>query len=62
MTTAGFPDDQPTLQRNVADREVWTFQPIDHRSHCDSVEVDTPGGKREFEIVKLFTIHDEAAG
>ena len=28
----------------------------------DSVKVDTPGGKREFEIVKLFTIHDEAAG
>jgi transcription elongation GreA/GreB family factor len=28
----------------------------------DSVKVDTPGGKRQFEIVKLFTIHDEAAG
>ena len=28
----------------------------------DSVKVETPGGKREFEIVKLFTIHDEAAG
>jgi transcription elongation factor GreA len=28
----------------------------------DSVKVDTPGGKREFEIVKLFTIHDEAVG
>ena len=28
----------------------------------DSVKVTTPGGKREFEIVKLITIHDEAAG
>src|SRR2546428_958880 len=28
----------------------------------DSVKVTTPGGLREFEIVKLLTIHDEAAG
>src|SRR5919206_2306807 len=28
----------------------------------DTVVVNTPGGKREFEIVKLITIHDEAAG
>src|SRR5467141_748678 len=28
----------------------------------DSVKVTTPGGQREFEIVKLITIHDEAAG
>ena len=28
----------------------------------DSVKVETPGGKREFEIVKLLTIHDEDAG
>jgi transcription elongation factor GreA len=28
----------------------------------DSVKVTTPGGVRQFEIVKLFTIHDEAAG
>ena len=28
----------------------------------DSVKVTTPGGMREFEIVKLFTIHDVAAG
>ena len=27
----------------------------------DSVKVITPGGTREFEILKLFTIHDEAA-
>jgi transcription elongation factor GreA len=26
----------------------------------DSVTVATPGGKREFEILKLYTIHDEA--
>ena len=26
----------------------------------DTVQVVTPGGKREFEIVKLLTIHDEA--
>jgi transcription elongation factor GreA len=26
----------------------------------DAVKVVTPGGMREFEIVKLFTIHDEA--
>jgi transcription elongation factor GreA len=28
----------------------------------DSVKVTTPGGVREFEIVKLYTIHDEAVG
>ena len=28
----------------------------------DTVNVTTPGGTREFEIVKLMTIHDEAAG
>jgi transcription elongation factor GreA len=28
----------------------------------DSVKVTTPGGVRQFEIVKLFTIHDEAVG
>lgn len=27
-----------------------------------SVKVATPGGPREFEIVKLITIHDEASG
>src|SRR6476469_1567437 len=26
----------------------------------DSVKVVTPGGARQFEIIKLFTIHDEA--
>jgi transcription elongation factor GreA len=28
----------------------------------DTVKVTTPGGQREFEIIKLATIHDEAAG
>lgn len=28
----------------------------------DTVKVTTPGGQRQFEIIKLFTIHDEAAG
>ena len=28
----------------------------------DTVKVVTPGGTREFEILKLTTIHDEAAG
>src|SRR3979409_665315 len=28
----------------------------------DSVKVITPGGTRAFEIVKLFTIHDDASG
>src|ERR671937_310771 len=28
----------------------------------DSVRVTTPGGSREFEILKLTTIHDEAEG
>jgi transcription elongation factor GreA len=33
-----------------------------NREPGDSVKVTTPGGQREFEIVKLITIHDEAAG
>jgi len=32
-----------------------------NREPGDSVKVVTPGGTREFEIIKLFTIHDEAA-
>ena len=28
----------------------------------DTVKVTTPGGQRQFEIIRLFTIHDEAAG
>jgi transcription elongation factor GreA len=33
-----------------------------NREPGDTVKVVTPGGKREFEIVKLSTIHDEAQG
>ena len=32
-----------------------------NKEEGDSVRVTTPGGVREFEIVKLLTIHDEAA-
>jgi transcription elongation factor GreA len=43
---------------------VSTTSPIGraflNREEGDSVKVTTPGGTREFEIVKLFTIHDEA--
>ena len=31
-----------------------------NRTPGDSVKVTTPGGTREFDIVKLITIHDEA--
>ena len=33
-----------------------------NKEEGDSVRVLTPGGTRAFEIVKLITIHDEAAG
>lgn len=33
-----------------------------NREEGDRVRVATPGGTREFEIVKLLTIHDEAEG
>ena len=43
---------------------VAVLQPIGraflNREPGDVVKVITPGGKREFEITKLFTIHDEA--
>ena len=32
-----------------------------NKEEGDSVKVTTPGGTREFEIIKLLTIHDEAA-
>jgi transcription elongation factor GreA len=32
-----------------------------NKEEGDSVKVSTPGGTRQFEIVKLLTIHDEAA-
>jgi transcription elongation factor GreA len=31
-----------------------------NREEGDSVKVSTPGGLRQFEIIKLITIHDEA--
>jgi transcription elongation factor GreA len=44
---------------------VSTTSPIGrallNREPGDSVKVVTPGGTREFEIVRLLTIHDEAA-
>jgi transcription elongation factor GreA len=33
-----------------------------NREPGDSVKVETPGGTRRFQIVKLMTIHDEAEG
>ena len=33
-----------------------------NREPGDSVKVTTPGGTREFEIVKLITIHDDSQG
>ena len=33
-----------------------------NKEEGDTVKVATPGGTRGFEIVKLLTIHDEAAG
>ena len=33
-----------------------------NKEEGDSVKVATPGGTREFEIIKLLTIHDEDAG
>ena len=43
---------------------ISTTSPIGHaflnREPGDTVKVVTPGGMREFEIVKLQTIHDEA--
>jgi len=43
---------------------ISTTSPIGHallnRKVGDEVEVLTPAGKKEFEIVRLFTIHEEA--
>lgn len=33
-----------------------------NREEGDEIKVTTPGGTRQFEIVKLFTIHDDNAG
>src|SRR5882724_9126823 len=37
-------------------------RPLINKEPGDTVKVVTPGGAREFEIVKLTTIHDEIAG
>ena len=53
-------------ESDVEAGKISTTSPIGraliNREPGDSVKVSTPGGTREFEIVKLFTIHDEAAG
>lgn len=45
---------------------ISTTSPIGHaflnKEEGDTVKVATPGGTREFEIVKLLTIHEEAEG
>src|ERR1019366_1862897 len=45
---------------------ISTTSPIGHaflnKEPGDSVKVTTPGGMREFEIVLLLTIHDDAEG
>src|SRR5215475_2902873 len=44
---------------------ISTTSPIGHaflnKEEGDTVKVTTPGGKREFEIIKLLTIHDESS-
>ena len=53
-------------EADAANGRVSTTSPIGraliNKEPGDSVRVTTPGGTREFEIVKLTTIHDEAAG
>ena len=45
---------------------IYTTSPIGraflNKEEGESVKVATPGGPREFEIVRLFTIHDEVTG
>jgi transcription elongation factor GreA len=55
------------VSREEADVEkglISTTSPIGrallNRKVGDEVQVATPAGKKEFEIVRLFTIHDEA--
>jgi transcription elongation factor GreA len=47
---------------NVAESKISTSSPVGRglmgRSEGDEVEINTPAGKRRFEIVKLTTIHD----
>ena len=53
-----------TEEADVEKGMISTTSPIGHallnRKVGDEVEVLTPAGKKEFEIVRLFTIHEEA--
>jgi transcription elongation factor GreA len=53
-------------ESDVAKGLISTTSPIGraliNKEPGDSVKVATPGGSREFEIVKLITIHDEVTG
>src|ERR1051326_4453807 len=57
----GMPEDA-----DAAKGLISTTSPIGraliNKEPGDAVRVVTPGGTREFEILKLITIHDEAAG
>ena len=59
--------------REMHEREIETLIPTSGRSELrqildghfatgDTVKVVTPGGAREFEILKLTTIHDDVTG
>lgn len=47
---------------NIAESKISTSSPVGRglmgRSEGDEVEINTPAGKRRFEIVKLTTIHE----
>jgi len=53
-------------ESDVTAGKISTTSPIGrallNKEEGDTVKVVTPGGARAFEIVKLITIHDEAAG
>ena len=54
------------VDANAEQGMISTTSPIGraflNKEAGDAVKVATPGGVREFEIVKLITIHDEGAG
>jgi transcription elongation factor GreA len=47
---------------NIAEGKISTTSPIGRglmgRSEGDETVIDTPGGRRRFEVVRLLTIHD----
>lgn len=51
---------------DVTQGKISTLSPIGRglmgRQAGDEVEINTPSGKRRFEIIKLMTIHDSEAG